>query len=560
MKEQDREFSTYYFDWLRSQGATIDQDLAVVSVDGKGRGLYLYHNNKNVLSSSTIDVTSSTDECSVAKLPQSLVITAQNVQQMAMKHWPVLAAWIDGLSAMDDMDATTYERSVLLALIIHHSRVLATRSGHQSSSHLTLDDSNNGSNSNSDTCPLLPFVATLPDNTGLPSPILWPSSLGEATEQDDTIDCLTLLNDTSLGAAIIAKKRFLQAETKRWQAMSEYIRNNNQHLVSSTNNANTNHLLNDITFEELVRADALYWSRVLEIAPSNNETSQCGTTAFLPLIDMCNHAGGQANTRWQLTPEGDVELLVNGTLSVNTDEQVELCISYGDKSNEELLFLYGFTLPDTQYDSCTLMAPLEAGNRYTPPTTTEQELEALVMGKMYLLQAVEGWKPQLVLRTPSSSPQSSQGEMNSKTNDVSKKNHWCPWLTSDAERVFQLCMLGTDEFDTVEQPISEYGLEWTVYGKVLDRFNEDFDEAIGSHRLALQQRMTSALHELIEQQLARASFLSNAATHQLTMLKNNDNNVALLQDVDRVQHIHNYLAGIERVAQAVLHWLNNTTN
>ncbi|KAI8052872.1 hypothetical protein BDF22DRAFT_685713 [Syncephalis plumigaleata] len=560
MKEQGREFSTYYFDWLRSRGTTIDQNLAIVTVDGKGRGLYLYPEKQNVLPSSTIDIKSSTDECSVAKLPRSLVITAQNVHQIAVKHWPVLAMWIDGLAAMDDMDATTYERSVLLALIIHHSRVLAGRKDNQPSSHLALADS--GSGSGSETCPFLPFVATLPDNTELPSPVLWPSSLEErGVEQGNTFDCLALLEGTSLGAAIIAKKRFLQTEVKRWQAMCKYTRDQHDHSTNNTNNDDICYLLNDITHEELIRADALYWSRVLEITSSTDEAHQRGTTAFLPLIDMCNHAGEQANARWQLTPEGDVELLVSAALLANTNEQVELCISYGDKTNEELLFLYGFTLSDTRYDSCTLMAPLEAGNQYVTPTTTEQEVEALVMGKMYLLQAVEEWKPQLVLRTPSTG----EGEVDVTTNDTLNKRHWCPWLTPNAERVFQLCMLGSDEFDTAEQPDNKYGLEWTVYDRVLDKFNEDFDKAIDPHRLTLQQRMIPVLYELVEQQLACVSSLSitaaaAAAAHHLSLSSRSDDDASLLQDVDRVKHIHNYLTGIERVAKAILHWLNDATN
>ena len=64
----------------------------------------------------------------------------------------------------------------------------------------------------------------------------------------------------------------------------------------------------------------------------------------------------------------------------------ELTISYGDKSNEELLFLYGFAVPNNPAEVLTLMCPL-------PPPA---EWDALLRARLLLL-AGRGLSPRLHL-------------------------------------------------------------------------------------------------------------------------------------------------------------------
>ena len=64
----------------------------------------------------------------------------------------------------------------------------------------------------------------------------------------------------------------------------------------------------------------------------------------------------------------------------------ELTINYGDKSNEELLFLYGFALEDNPAEVLTLMCPLP------PPAEWDAQLRARLA-----LLAARGARPQLHL-------------------------------------------------------------------------------------------------------------------------------------------------------------------
>ncbi|RKP26451.1 hypothetical protein SYNPS1DRAFT_27855 [Syncephalis pseudoplumigaleata] len=536
MNQQDSTLSDYYFRWLRSQGTELAGNLTVGSVCGKGRGLYWCPGEQTTTASSD-SAAISMHEQGVATLPRSLVITAEHVRQTAASRWPVLAAWLDALAAANreeeegDDDDT---RSTLLALIIHHSRVLTRCSPRYPS----LDDA----------CPLLPYVAILPDDAVQASPVLWHSELDSIATTDATAaDPVALLDGTSLGAAIRARRRVLHAEAEKWRAMTSLVRQSMQ-AAQISNSDDASYLLEDVAFEELARADALYWSRVLEIVPFADDVDDGrGTTAFLPLIDMCNHAGQAANARWQPTVEGDVVLYADSAHLARANEPIELCISYGDKPNEELLFLYGFTLADHQHDACTLMAPLEAGNAYSDEVAgaDEHAMQVLVMGKMYLLQAAQ-WKPQLVLRHPSTH-RSIDG--NEGAAAAAAKQRWCPWLSADAERVLQLCVLGSDALSTVQDDDGE--LQWTVYGQALDndKLSDSFDAAIAPHHAVLETRMAAVLYTLIHEQLARIS----PAAPSAPLHDGHQYNTSPASD--RLRHIHHYLTGMERVGRDVLDWL-----
>ncbi|KAI8339912.1 hypothetical protein BC941DRAFT_418911 [Chlamydoabsidia padenii] len=123
-----------------------------------------------------------------------------------------------------------------------------------------------------------------------------------------------LLEGTSLASSIRAKRTSLQRE---WQRLRD--------LVSW-----------DLTLEDWIYADVLVWSRVVGLADEEG-------LAMIPFFDFANHRM-DPNLRWQLSSDNSGLDLVPFDTPISSGE--ELCLSYGDKSNQELLFLHGFTLAD----------------------------------------------------------------------------------------------------------------------------------------------------------------------------------------------------------------------
>ncbi|GBG92010.1 hypothetical protein CBR_g54105 [Chara braunii] len=85
---------------------------------------------------------------------------------------------------------------------------------------------------------------------------------------------------------------------------------------------------------------------------------------LLPCIDMCNH-DRTAKVKWEVDDaDGSACGIPHGIYLHTLPEETleggeEICISYGDKGNEELLFLYGFVLNDNPNDSLMVHYPLE---------------------------------------------------------------------------------------------------------------------------------------------------------------------------------------------------------
>ncbi|KAL3690680.1 hypothetical protein R1sor_004331 [Riccia sorocarpa] len=88
---------------------------------------------------------------------------------------------------------------------------------------------------------------------------------------------------------------------------------------------------------------------------------------LVPGIDFCNHAvQGQALARWEVDgPDGSVSgvpnsmYLVIGSGSVISPD-TEITIYYGNKGNEELLYLYGFVLEDNPDEYLMVHFPVQA--------------------------------------------------------------------------------------------------------------------------------------------------------------------------------------------------------
>ncbi|KAI9300561.1 hypothetical protein BJ944DRAFT_272854, partial [Cunninghamella echinulata] len=166
-----------------------------------------------------------------------------------------------------------------------------------------------------------------------------------------------LLEGTSLASSIQAKQSKL---TKEWN-----------HLHQTYSSQVT--WLKDLTMEDWFYIDALFWSRVVSLG-SRKETDQDDDDddhgedlALIPYFDFANHQM-IPNIRWRLIDDDNetdekkkkehgLQLISfinedqdddNGDIKKDTilEANQELCLSYGNKPNQELLFLHGFCLPD----------------------------------------------------------------------------------------------------------------------------------------------------------------------------------------------------------------------
>jgi hypothetical protein len=94
-------------------------------------------------------------------------------------------------------------------------------------------------------------------------------------------------------------------------------------------------------------ADTIFWTRVISIGSRNNTTeisSDSQTDCVLvPMIDFANHSL-KPNVRWEIDEHGNFQLVAKDDVQIKPGD--ELFLSYGDKSNQELLFTHGFCIPD----------------------------------------------------------------------------------------------------------------------------------------------------------------------------------------------------------------------
>ena len=101
-----------------------------------------------------------------------------------------------------------------------------------------------------------------------------------------------------------------------------------------------------VTMEEFQWAYAAFWSRALSlpVLPVGGDPIAPIVEAIVPGIDFANHSGRSATARWSVAgldgPDPAVQLLCEPRYVPAPGSEV--FISYGEKSNEELLFLYGF--------------------------------------------------------------------------------------------------------------------------------------------------------------------------------------------------------------------------
>ncbi|XP_073151539.1 protein-lysine N-methyltransferase EFM1 [Henckelia pumila] len=291
-----------------------------------------------------------------------------------------------------------------------------------------------------------PYIDMLPDTFGNP---LWFS-------EDDLLE----LKGTTLRRATEMQKKNLKSlfEGKVKKLVEKLL----------AHDGNSGSFGSEVRFEDFLWANSIFWARALNIpfprsyvfprvseeqdstssirpdAPSehvsveklvniesgknlqvNDSASQVSTVTsnlegenlwvegLVPGIDFCNHDFKAAAT-WEVDGTGSTTGIPFSMylLSVgknNSQVENEISISYGNKGNEELLYLYGFVIKDNPDDYLMIHYPLEAISNVPFSEAKGQLLEVQKCELRCLL-------PRSLLNN-GFFPESSSGEANSKGMD-----------------------------------------------------------------------------------------------------------------------------------------------
>jgi hypothetical protein len=154
------------------------------------------------------------------------------------------------------------------------------------------------------------YVFSLPKEA--PQPYAWAESMEE----------------TPLSPIILSKLKQLEGEFEHYSTKYEDL---------------------NIEWSDWLWAEGMIKSRTLHLSSKNPSAP---LIALVPIIDQCNHSV-TPNAYWTIE-NNCVCLYATKELSPNQ----EIFISYGEKTNEELLFTYGFALAHNPYDALSLFVPL----------------------------------------------------------------------------------------------------------------------------------------------------------------------------------------------------------
>ncbi|KAI4174992.1 MAG: hypothetical protein LQ343_002019 [Gyalolechia ehrenbergii] len=230
------------------------------------------------------------DEATLLKVPQSLVLSLENVWIYA-KSDPHLKEVLDAVGEY----AHTARGAILIFLLIQIT-------------HSTFEEYEKIGVSN----PLTEYIKFLPSEIALPT--FW--------SEDERAS----LAGTSLEAALAAKLRSLDRELT--------------HLRDSTATIEwcRSHWWNDglqfLNFDDWKRVDAMYRSRALDLPGTGH--------AMVPCIDMANHAAGDGTVAlYDTDADGNAVLVLRKGKNLEVGDEVT--ITYGDEKGAcEMVFSYGF--------------------------------------------------------------------------------------------------------------------------------------------------------------------------------------------------------------------------
>ncbi|KAK1297319.1 hypothetical protein QJS10_CPB15g00658 [Acorus calamus] len=206
--------------------------------------------------------------------------------------------------------------------------------------------------------PWKPYLDMLPTAFGNP---LWFT--------DDELD---ELKGTALYRATILQKKKLQGlfEEKAKHLVGEFL------LLDGESES-------EVRFEDFLWANSIFWTRALNIpfphsyvfpqsqegkggeeTPSSEQSETVWVEGLVPGIDFCNH-GLKAQATWEVDGAGSITGIPSSMYLLSAEQNAlqadkEICISYGNKGNEELLYLYGFVIDNNPDDYLMVHYPIEA--------------------------------------------------------------------------------------------------------------------------------------------------------------------------------------------------------
>lgn len=192
---------------------------------------------------------------------------------------------------------------------------------------------------------------------------------GEQSAWKEYIDCLPRTFDVPLyfdddelerelkGTTLYGAAKAQRVAVKK--VFEESVKGAFAELVKAENKAGGN-VREPASIEEFKWAYAAFWSRALAIPV---ERGAHVLESIVPGIDMINHVvdAKYANARWEYVEDpsradgGFIALVTPKNRALENGE--ELFIHYGDKSNEELLFAYGFAVDGNENDVLVLQPP-----------------------------------------------------------------------------------------------------------------------------------------------------------------------------------------------------------
>ncbi|KAL6569455.1 hypothetical protein OROMI_013969 [Orobanche minor] len=119
-------------------------------------------------------------------------------------------------------------------------------------------------------------------------------------------------------------------------------------------------------------------SAVSGVEPSSQEGDTVWVEGLVPGIDFCNH-GLKAAATWEVDGAGSTTAIPFSMYLLSAGDlqgEKEISISYGNKGNEELLYLYGFVIKDNPDDYLMIHYPMDAISDVPFSETKMQLLEA----------------------------------------------------------------------------------------------------------------------------------------------------------------------------------------
>ncbi|RUS30046.1 hypothetical protein BC938DRAFT_479916 [Jimgerdemannia flammicorona] len=288
-------------DWLIAN-ASITNNIHVSSTPHAGYGLF----------TSSVPIPLSDPPKPLAFIPSHLLVTASRVFQHARDHEQKLLQCLESLQSTDNETPMELTERLIVLLFLVYERHVRTKS-HSASSWKSYID-------------ILPTPASLENH-----PLFY------------TPELLSLLTNTRLHDAVSAKRTRLQREIE-WLA---------PHVEAAG-------WALQLDLEIWTWTDAVFWSRVVSMESQFAEEKNVEHVRqqpsedyhLIPFVDFANHSL-TPNVRWHLRGDGSgIDLLPILPLTISADNpavlppNTELCLSYGAKPNQELLYLHGFCIPE----------------------------------------------------------------------------------------------------------------------------------------------------------------------------------------------------------------------